>query len=107
MEAGKLNRRITIIRPPGEDETDDWGQPLDIWPEVVRVWAGIQPLSGRERAAAAQTSVDVTTRILIRYRKGVDRTMRVKYKDQEFEILYIMQPDYNRRELHLMCKEAQ
>ncbi|ETT46275.1 phage head-tail adapter protein [Paenibacillus odorifer] len=107
MEAGKLNKRISILRPPNEDETDSWGQPLDVWPEVCKVWAGIHPLNGRERTAAAQTDVDVTTRIPIRYRAGIDRTMMVKYKDQEFEILYTIQPDYNRRELQLMCKERQ
>lgn len=107
MEAGKLNKRVSILRPPGEDETDEWGQPLEDWPEVCKVWAGIHPLSGRERAAAAQTDADVTTRIPIRYRTGIDRTMVVKYKEQEFEVLYIIQPDYNRREMQLMCKERQ
>jgi SPP1 family predicted phage head-tail adaptor len=107
MEAGKLNRRVTILRPPGEDEQDEWGQPLDVWPEVCKIWAGIHPLSGRERAVAAQTDADVTIRISIRYRTGIDRTMMVKYNDQEFEILYTIHPEFNRRELQLMCKERQ
>ncbi|MBW4083527.1 phage head closure protein [Paenibacillus sp. S150] len=107
VEAGKLNKRVSILRPPGEDEADSWGQPLDDWPEVCKVWAGIHPLSGRERIAAAQVDADVTTRIPIRYRPGIDRTMVVKYKNQEFEILYTIHPEYNRRELQLMCKERQ
>ncbi|WP_256720316.1 phage head closure protein [Paenibacillus odorifer] len=107
MEAGKLNKRVSILRPPNEDETDDYGQPLDDWPEVCKAWAGIQPLRGQDRATAAQVTSEVTTRIRIRYRQGVDRTMIVKYKDLEFEILYIIYPEFNRRELQLMCKERQ
>lgn len=107
MEAGKLNKRIFILRPPSADDVDDWGQPLDEWPEVCKVWAGIQPLRGQDRATAAQVTADVTTRIRIRYRQGVDRTMIVKFKDLEFEILYIIHPEFNQRELQLMCKERQ
>ncbi|AIQ54570.1 phage head closure protein [Paenibacillus sp. FSL R7-0331] len=107
MEAGKLNRRISILRPPGPDEKDSYGEPLDVWPEVCKVWAGIHPLNGRDRLTAAQVNADVTTRVVIRDRSGIDRTMMVKYKNQEFEILYTIQPDYDRRELQLMCKERQ
>ncbi len=103
----RLNKRVTIHRPPGEEDTDKWGQPLDDWPEVAKVWAGIEPLRGQDRAAAAQVVADVTTRIPIRYRAGIDRSMVVRHQEQEFEILYIIHPKFGKRMLHLMCKERQ
>ncbi|OME59480.1 phage head closure protein [Paenibacillus odorifer] len=105
--SGKYNKRITILLPPGEGEQDEWGQPLDTASEVCKIWSAIQPLRGQDRAAAAQVTADVTTRIRIRYREGIDRTMVVRYKETEFEILYIIHPEFNRRELQLMCKEHQ
>ncbi|CAH1054012.1 phage head closure protein [Paenibacillus pseudetheri] len=103
----RLDKRVAIFRPPGEDDLDDWGQPTDDWIEVAKLWASIEPLRGQDRAAAAQVTADVTTRIRVRYREGIDRTMVVRYKSIEFEILYIIHPSFNMQELQLMCKERQ
>ncbi|ASA22085.1 phage head closure protein [Paenibacillus donghaensis] len=103
----RLNKRSVVFRPPGPDDLDEWGQPTDDWVEVVKLWAAIEPLRGQDRAAAAQVTADVTTRIRIRYREGIDRTMVVRYKGVEFEILYIINPKYENKELQLMCKERQ
>ncbi|AIQ69539.1 phage head-tail adaptor [Paenibacillus graminis] len=103
----RLDKRAAVFRPPGTDDQDEWGQPTDEWIEVVKLWAAIEPLRGQDRAAAAQVTADVTTRIRIRYREGIDRTMVVRFKGIEFEILYIIHPEYNRSELQLMCKEKQ
>jgi SPP1 family predicted phage head-tail adaptor len=103
----RLDKRVAIFRPPGADDLDDWGQPTDDWIEVAKLWAGIEPLRGQDRAAAAQVTADVTTRIRVRYREGIDRTMVVRYKGIEFEILYIIHPSFNMQELQLMCKERQ
>lgn len=103
----RLDKRAAILRPPGPDDVDQWGQPTDDWVEVMKLWAAIEPLRGQDRAAAAQITADVTTRIRIRFREGIDRSMIVSYKGTEFDILYIIHPEFNRRELQLMCKERQ
>lgn len=107
----RLNKRVTIIRPRGPDDpppdTDEYGQPIDSPITVATVWAGIEPLRGREFFAAMAENAEVTTRIRIRWRPGIDRTMTVQYKDTEFEILYIIHPEFAERELQLMCKERQ
>lgn len=106
--ASRLNKRGDILRPPSPEEVDDAGQPLDkLVPVFLNVWAGIEPLRGREFFSAQQDNSEVTTRIRVRYREGIDRTMTFKYMNHEFEILYIIQPDFNKRELQLMCKERQ
>lgn len=105
----RLKHRVTILRPPRPDETDEAGQPIDDWQPVVTVWAAIEPLRGRELESARQVIAEVTTRIRIRFRKGVDRTMRVKYNASgtEFDILYIIHPEFAKKELQLLCKEHQ
>ena len=104
----RLDKRVTILRPPGPDDVDEAGQPLDTLIEVCKAWAAIEPLRGQDRLAAKQENPEVTTRIRIRYRKGIDRTMIVRYKDEaEFEILYTLHPKFAKVELQLMSKERQ
>lgn len=101
----RLNKRVAIQKPKGESGA--YNEPLDTWEDVVTMWAAIEPLRGREYFAAMSEHAEVTTRIRIRYRDGIDRTMRVKYGNTVFEILHIIHPEFAKRELQLMCKERQ
>lgn len=103
----KLNKRITIKRPPGPEDTDEAGQPIDDWLEVTKTWASIVPLNGRELANAQQVNAEVTTRITIRYKSDIDRTMKAIYQGLEFEFLYIIHTGFAKKELQIMCKERQ
>lgn len=105
----RLSKRVTILRQPGPDDVDGYGEPLGDWQEVATIWAAIEPLRGQEFFAARRENAEVTTRIRIRYRDGIDRTMVVRYKatETEFEILYTIRPEFGRQELQLMCKERQ
>jgi SPP1 family predicted phage head-tail adaptor len=101
----RLSKRVTVLRKT--DEKDSFGQPLDEYLPVCTIWAAVEPLQGREFFSAMQENAEVTTRIRIRYREGIDRTMIVRHGDIDFEILYIIHPELNKRELQLMCKERQ
>lgn len=101
----RLDKRVTIKQLT--TTTDEYNEPINAWVDVTTVWAGIEPLRGREFFAAKAENAEVTTRIRIRYREGIDRTMVVGYKSSEFEILYIIHPEFAKKELQLMCKERQ
>jgi SPP1 family predicted phage head-tail adaptor len=106
--ASKLRHRISLYRPPDpEVDVDEAGQPLDEWIPITKTWAAIIPLQGRELATAQQVNAEVTTRIEIRYRSGIDRTMKAVYGNSEFEFLYVIHKDYAKKELHIMAKERQ
>lgn len=108
MYTGKLKNRISILRPPDpEVDVDEAGQPLDEWIPVADTWAAIIPLRGRELESARQISGEVTTRIEIRYREGINRTMKAVFDSVEFEFLYIIHVDYAKKELHILAKERQ
>lgn len=91
---------------PAENR-DEYGQPFDELFEIGTLWAAVEPLRGREYFSAMTEHADVTTRIRIRYREGIDRTMIVRFGDTEFEILHIIRPEFGKKELQLMCKERQ
>ncbi|TFE30833.1 phage head closure protein [Cohnella luojiensis] len=101
----RLNKCVVIQRPAGT--VDEYNQPLDAWVDVATTWAAIEPLRGQEFFAAMRENAEVTTRIRIRYRPGIDRTMRVNYNGLPFEILHIINPEMANKELQLMCKERQ
>lgn len=108
INSGRLRKRITILRPPDpEVDVDEANQPLDEWQPVTEVWASIEPLRGREFFSAMQVNADVTTRIRVRYRTDINRTMIARYGDAEFEFLYIIHTDFANKELQIMCKERQ
>lgn len=108
---GRLDKRVTIKRPRRSNDpppnVDGYGQPIDNPITVATVWAAIEPLRGRDYNAAFAENAEVTTRIRIRYREDIDRTMTLERGAKVFEILYIPEPDLAKRELHLMCKERQ
>lgn len=103
----RLDKRVTILRPPGPEDVDEYGEPLGDPVPVATVWAAIEPLRGQDRYVAKQEHAEVTTRIRIRYREGVDRTMIVLHGAHMFEVLYIIHPEFAKKELQLMCKERQ
>lgn len=105
--ADDANVLFNALVDPDAPATDDYGEPIDGYIPVCTVWGAIEPLRGREFFAAQAEHSEVTTRIRIRYRKGIDRTMIVRYGDTEFEILYIIHPEFAKHELQLMCKERQ
>lgn len=106
--ASKLKHRLTIMRPPDpEIDVDEVGQPLEEWIPVMEIWGAIKTLRGRELTAAQQINAEITTELVIRYRTGIDRTMKAVHGNEEFEFLYVIHKDYAKKELLIMCKVKQ
>lgn len=79
MEIGKLRHKVTIERAvAGRSER---GGPRDSYvPFLTNIWAEVRQLGPREQMAAQQVQSSITTKIRIRYRAGIDATMRVKWQ---------------------------
>ena len=82
---------------------DSFGQPLDDWAPVFTARAKIEPLTGRELFAAQQVNAETTTRITIRYRTGVDASMRIQYAGVNYNIQSIIDLDMRRALLIMLC----
>ena len=88
--ARALKRQITIKqRTSGQDS---WGQPLTTWTTLYSPWAhvttqtGAQP--GAEREAGSQLLSTVTYLFRVRFKAGVDATMRVEERYQGVTTTY-------------------
>lgn len=95
MQAGRLNRRVTL-QAPGTT-TDELGQPIPGWTDVATVWADIRMKSGLESIKAGAPVSTVQASIRIRYRAGVNAGMRVVHNLVAYEIKAVL-PDVGGRE---------
>ena len=103
MRAGRLRHRVTLLRP--EISRDALGTPQTTWIDAGAVWAGVEPLRGREFHAARQEYSDVAVRVVIRYRAGIGADWRVDYDGRVLELVAPpINPDERNRELQLMCR---
>lgn len=107
MIAGKLRHRVYIQR--ATEAANTYGEMVKTWASIYRVWASVEPLTGRELERAQQVSAEATTRVKIRYTDDVtvgDRILFGTYDQRVFEINAIVNPDERNVELHLFCSEA-
>ncbi len=104
MEAGKLNRQITIQMQ--RKTRDGYGAETVTWATLkAGLWARIKPISGGERYINQQLIAEVTHEVTIRFYAGILPTMRVLYGNRTFDILAVHDIDERHEEMRLQCKE--
>jgi SPP1 family predicted phage head-tail adaptor len=87
MEAGRLDRRVTLRRATAAP--DAFNEPVQTWADLATVWAEARPISDRERIAAAETAATVTHRFTIRWADGLADLSprdRLIFEAREFDI---------------------
>lgn len=105
-----LRQRLILQQLQGGAADGMGGRTADTWQAVATIWGQVDPLSGKERLAAAQIEADVTHEITIRYRTGVVPKMRIQRTDagtQAYEIHTVMNPELRNQRLVLLCSEVQ
>lgn len=108
MNAGKYRHIVTFQRL--KDAQNSYGENSvhldDNWEDAFTLRVGIFPISGREALTEEVRKGEITHRIHLRYMKGIDNTMRIKFGERIFEII---SPPINafeqNHELWLICKE--
>lgn len=96
VQAGELNRRITIFREAETTDADGYGTAER---RTVRsCWAKVTKVSGTELVKANADFGQEKVRFLIRYPGAgvIDRKMLVHYEDRDYEIEYLN--DYGGRQ---------
>ncbi len=102
LNAGELDQRITVQSPSAS--VDALGQRVESWANVATLWAKATPLRGREFFAAGAMQSEATVRFTIRYRTGIDGTMRVLWRGVAHAM--VAEPinvDGGNHTLELMC----
>jgi len=97
MQAGKLRHRI-IIEKPGETQDPVTGEMVSGWEFVANPWAAKRPSSAREFKQSQAGQSEVTGEFVIRYREGIDATMRIRHRGQIYNIEGVLPDDRSGRE---------
>jgi SPP1 family predicted phage head-tail adaptor len=107
LAAGRLRHRITIQRPVNTQDPLT-GAITPTWENVVTdLAAEIAPLSVREFIASQSMQSQITARIVIRYRAGLDATMRILHGSKIYNPAgWLPDPDSGLEWLTAPCSEG-
>lgn len=109
MDAGQLNRRITLqSRTLTQDSV---GGQIEAWVDVATVWAAIEPATGRELLTAQTLRIDAPRTVTLRWQAAFASppalaAMRLKYGTRIFNIHSSVNEREGRREIVLLCSEG-
>ncbi|WP_202444518.1 phage head closure protein [Schauerella aestuarii] len=106
LSSGKLRHRVVIQRQQNTQDPDT-GDLTTTWVDLASVWASIEPLSAREFVQSSATQSNITARVTIRYRKGIDATMRILHREKIYGIEGVLaDKDSGLEYLTLPCSEG-
>lgn len=100
--AGQLNESVTV-----QSKTvtrDAYGAEAITWTTVATMPAAAEPISGREYLAMRAAQADISIRFRLRYRAGISPAMRVRWRNNNYDIVEVINPRAADRELQLLCR---
>ncbi|MDG6880951.1 Bacteriophage head-tail adaptor [Phocoenobacter uteri] len=103
MDIGRLRHRVTLKKQVNTQ--NDYGAATQEWIDIATVWAGVEPISGKEYFSSQHLNSEVSIKIVIRYLEGVLPTSQVVFKNRKFEVVSVLNYREHNRMLQLMCKE--
>jgi SPP1 family predicted phage head-tail adaptor len=81
LQAGKLDRRVTIERFTAA--TDTHGEEVQTWTAHATRWASVRPAPGTERFQNAETAAEAPMRFVFRFEDDLVRvTDRLLHEDE-------------------------
>lgn len=107
MDAGILNRRVTIDRNFATQDSS--GDPVADWQPLATVWANITPLTGREGDIDRDIMADVDTRIRLRYSPltaALSAVDRIRYGERIYNIMSAFDVDTEHVEVRVLARSG-
>jgi len=101
MRAGELREQVKLQRK--SVTRDSYGGEVVTWTDIATVWGKVEPLRGREFLEQRRDGNEVTTRITLRYRSGLEPIHRAVHRSTTYDIQSVIHKETRFRELELMC----
>jgi len=105
VEIGDLRHRITfqkLITAVNEN-----GFEVETYQNYKTVWSAVSNLSGREYYQAAAIKGEKTVKFLIRYMEGIDESMRILFRDKQYNISFIDNMKYINKYIEIKAVEVE
>lgn len=85
MRAGRFRHLVEIMRlVPAKDPST--GVVSESWVLFKRMWASIEPLTGRDFVSADQVQAKVSSKVVMRWTSGILPSMRVHHDGHVYRI---------------------
>lgn len=108
MRSGRLRHPVMLQQKTETRGTS--GGVSTTWTDVEQIWAGIEPLSGKEILSARQIQNEVQVRVVIRHYPGLDASWRLKQLSVSPNLIYtidsVINHDMKNRMVTLMCRQG-
>ena len=104
MAIGDLRHRITfqrLISTVNENGFED-----EAWQDYKTAWASVSNLSGREYYQAAAIQAEKTIKFLVRYIEDIDTSMKIIFKDKQYNITSIDNMKYKNKYIEIKALEV-
>lgn len=105
MPIGDLRHIITIQK--FTTVVNENGFEEEAWQDYKTVWASVSNLSGREYYQAAAIQAEKTVKLLIRYSQELDTSMRILFKDKQYNITSIDNMKYANKYIEIKALEVE
>jgi len=104
MRTSLLKHRVTFEK--NDSTTNDYGEPTTNWVGITPdEWVQIIPLTGNERYQSEKLNAEVNHKIRMRFRAGIDTTLRIVYGTRVFNIDAVLNVHELNKELQIMATE--
>lgn len=105
MDAGKLNRRVTIRKSTASQDAK-FKTPVLMWSDLAAVWAEVEDAlpSRAEKLADGINIAAKPCRVRMRWRGDVTNAMRLVIDGREYRIIAGPAAIHNRTGIEVMCE---
>ncbi|KLU76033.1 phage head closure protein [Clostridium botulinum] len=104
MDIGDLKHRVIFQR--FTTVVNDNGFEEEAWQDFKIVWAAISNLHGREYFEAAAIQAEKTVKFTIRFIKEIDESMRIKFREKQYNITSIDNIKYANKFIEIKAMEV-
>lgn len=104
MKSEELKHRITI--QVLETLTNENGFEIETWVDFRDLWAAVTNLYGREYFAAAAVQAEKTVKFTIRFINEIDESMRIKFREKQYNITSIDNIKYANKFIEIKAMEV-
>lgn len=105
LRAGTLPHRITILQKVESQDPTTGIVTEEFLPLPPDLWARVEPAGARDFFAAGIENTEITYKVTIRYREGIERSMRIQHGNRVYNI-YAALVDANREWIVMPCSEV-
>lgn len=104
MNIGELKHKIEILRPV--IEINENGFEVQSYETYKTLWAKITNLHGKEYFEAASVQQEKTVKFTVRAVKGIDETMKIRFRSNIYDISFIDNIKYENKYMEIKAMEA-